>query len=158
MTRDKVTTGAAGAYYVAFQLSAQGYAVGLTTYGTKAIDLFVANPDTLKSVTIQTKTRFNALRTWKDGEYIWYWQVGIKVIHSLVSASYFYAFVDLKGNLSQIPDVFIVPSRKLRNLLNPFPVGVDLDSPKVTSVWCNIQKDDAPKYKNHWDVIEDALA
>jgi hypothetical protein len=154
MAKDKVITGAAGAYYVAFQLSAQGYAVGLTTYGTKAIDLFVAKPDTLKSITVQTKTMFkDASQPWG-----WKWQVGINVIHRLVSTSYFYAFVDLKGDLSQIPDVFIVPSRRLRNLLNPFPVGVDLDSPKVTSVWCNIQKDDAPKYKNRWDVIEDALA
>ncbi len=85
MTKDKPLTGAAGAYYVGFRLSALGYAVGLTTYGTKAIDLFVAKPDTLKSVTIQTKTMFNALRTWKDGTCIWYWQVGINVEILLLS-------------------------------------------------------------------------
>ena len=153
MPRDKVITGAAGAYYVAFQLSAQGYAVGLTTYGTKAIDLFVANPDTRKSITIQTKTMFeDASQSWG-----WKWYVNKKVIHGLVSMSYFYAFVDLKGNLSQVPDVFIVPSRKLRSLLDPFPKRYDLDNPKVTSVWCDIYKNDAPKYKNRWDIIKDVL-
>ncbi len=158
MARDKVLTGAAGAYYVAFQLSAQGYAVGLTTYGTKAIDLFVAKPDTLKSVTVQVKTASKAFVSSKKGWTGWNWQAGINVIHRLVSTSYFYAFVDLKGNLSEIPDVFIVPSCKLRNLLEPFPIGLDLDSPKVTSVWCVIDEEAAPRYRNHWNVIADALA
>ena len=55
-TKDKVLTGAAGEYYVAFQLAASEYAVGLTTRGTRLIDIFVANPKTGKSITIQTKT------------------------------------------------------------------------------------------------------
>jgi len=61
MTKDKALTGAAGAYYVGFRLSALEYAVGLTTHGTRAIDMFVANPDTGKSITIQSKTMLNAL-------------------------------------------------------------------------------------------------
>ena len=61
MTKDKALTGAAGAYYVGFRLSALEYAVGLTTHGTSAIDMFVANPDTGKSITIQSKTMLNAL-------------------------------------------------------------------------------------------------
>ena len=60
MTKDKVFIGAAGAYYVGFRLSASGYTAGLTTCGTKAIDMFVANRDTGKSITIQTKTMLNA--------------------------------------------------------------------------------------------------
>lgn len=158
MARDKSLTGAAGAYYVGFRLSALGYAVGLTTYGTRAIDLLVANPDTLKSVTIQTKTMFeDALVKRKDGTYRWKWQVGVKALRRPVYATFFYAFVDLKGDPSQTPDVFIVPSGELSDLLTVFP-EVDPESPEVTSVWCDIFKDDAPKYKNRWDVINDALA
>jgi len=70
MTKDKALTGATGAYYVGFRLSALGYAVGLTTHGTRAIDMFVANPETGKSITIQTKTMFNAfVRSRKWGPY-----------------------------------------------------------------------------------------
>ena len=60
VTIDTALTGAADAYCIGFQLSASGYTVGLTTCGTKALDMFVANPETGKSMTIQTKTMFNA--------------------------------------------------------------------------------------------------
>jgi hypothetical protein len=158
MEKDKVLTGAAGTYYVAFQLSAQGYAVGLTTYGTKAIDLFVANPDTGKSITIQTKTGSDAfVRSKKYGTF-WHWRVGKpRKAHK----SFFYVFVDLKKNdPSQTPDAFIVPSgelgRSVRRVV--YPRGVDPESPKAKDFWCGIDEEDGPKYKNRWDVIEDALA
>ncbi len=57
---EKVLTGAAGEYYVAFRLAAMGYAVGLTTRGVSTIDLIAANVKTSKSITIQTKTMLNA--------------------------------------------------------------------------------------------------
>lgn len=158
MTKDKVLIGAAGAYYVAFQLSAQGYAVGLTTYGARSIDLFVANPETGKSITIQTKTMFkDAFMSWKDGTCLWKWQVGVNALRRPVHETFFYAFVDLKGNPSQTPDVFIVPSGELRNLLVVFPEGVDPKSPEVKAIWCNIQEEDAPNYRNNWDLIKNVL-
>ncbi len=56
MNKDRALTGAAGEHYVAFRLTAMGYAVGLTTRGTRTVDMVVANPDTGKSVSIDTKT------------------------------------------------------------------------------------------------------
>ena len=76
MTKDKVLTGAAGEYYLAFRLTAMGYAVGLTTRGTRAIDLTVANVKTAKSITVQTKTMLNASAGSKrDAEYWWKWRL-----------------------------------------------------------------------------------
>ena len=77
ITKDKASTGAAGAYYVAFRLAAMGYAVGLTTYGTRSIDLLVANLDTGKSITTQTKTMLKDafVQSRRYGTY-WKWRVG----------------------------------------------------------------------------------
>jgi len=56
MGRDRALTGAAGEHYMAFWLAAMGYAVGLTTRGTRIVDMVVANLDNGKSITIDTKT------------------------------------------------------------------------------------------------------
>ena len=77
VARDRALTGAAGEYYIAFRLVAEGYAVGLTPRGMRSIDLVVANPDTGKSITIQTKTMLNAFVMRKDGSYWWNWRFGI---------------------------------------------------------------------------------
>jgi hypothetical protein len=145
MTKDKALTGAAGAYYVAYRLSALGYAVGLTTYGTRAIDLIVAKPDTGKSITIQTKTMqksFVQSRKW--GPY-WKWPVGKS--QRLPQESYFYAFVDLKNDPVQTPDVFIVPSAELPPLLEEYP----------NMTFCVIYEKDRQKYYDRWDIFKSAL-
>ena len=155
MAKDKALTGAAGAYYVAFQLSAQGYAVGLTTYGTRSIDLIVANPETGESVTIQTKTMFEDafVQSKRWGAY-WKWRVGTRRAEPY--STFFYAFVDLKGNLSKTPDVFIVPSDQLTSLTK----GEEYKdkSGRVIDIWCVIYEKDAEKYRDRWDVIKNALA
>ena len=157
MAKDKALTGAAGEYYVAFRLAAEGYAVGLTPRGTTSIDLIVANPETLKSVTIQTKTMFkDAFVLWKDGTYLWKWQVGVKTLRRPVHKAFFYVFVDLKGNPSQTPDVFIVPSDQLMSLTKDEEYKDK--SGRVIDIWCVIYEKDAEKYRDRWDVIKNALA
>lgn len=155
MAKDKALTGAAGEYYVAFRLLAKGYAVGLTPRGTTSIDLIVAHTDRGKSITIQTKTMGIAFGRTRKGESYWKWRVGKP---RLPHKTFFYAFVDLKDDPSQTPDVFIVPSMELRPFLVPYPKGADLESPNVKDVWCEIEEEDALKYQNRWDLIKDALA
>jgi len=116
MTRDKTLMGAAGEYYVAFRLAAEGYAVGLTAYGTRAIDLVVANPDTGKSITIQTKTGWDAFVPSRKYPPYWKWRVRKFTEHEKL----FYAFVDLEDDPSQAPELFIVPSAKLPELLSKY--------------------------------------
>jgi len=72
VTTDTALTGAADAYCIGFQLSASGYAVGLTTHGTRAIDMFIANPNTGKSITIQTRTIREAPQQNRTGSW-WHW-------------------------------------------------------------------------------------
>lgn len=153
LDRDKILTGAAGEYYVAFRLSAMGYAVGVTTRGARAIDLVVANPKTAKSVTVQTKTMFQASGASKYGGY-WNWRVGVasKPVHR----SFFYVFVDLKGDISKVPDVFIVPSRSLLSLVQDWP---DKKTGEIVDRWAGIDQGSAEerKYKNRWNILERAL-
>ena len=155
MTKDRALIGAAGEYYVAFRLAAEGYAVGLTTHGTRSIDLVVANADTGKSITIQTKTMLKDafVRSRKHGPY-WKWRVGIS--RRPANKAFYYAFVDLKGNPSQTPDVFIVPSDQLTYLTK----GEEYKdkSGQVLDIWCVIYEKDAEKYRDRWDVIKNALA
>ena len=151
---EKVLTGAAGEYYVAFRLAAMGYAVGLTTRGVSTIDLIVANVKTSKSITIQTKTMLNAFTgSKKDAEYWWKWRLGISA--KPVEDTFFFTFVDIKGDASNVPDVFIVPSAKVSRLFDDYKN----DKGELVDRWVGITKgsDEEKKYRNRWDIFQKAL-
>jgi hypothetical protein len=143
---DKALIGAAGEHYVAFRLIARGYAVGLAPRGASAIDLLVANSGTGKSITIQTKTGWKAMYG-SAVEPWWKWPTSRS--RQQPRETFFYAFVDLKNDPSQMPDVFIVPSVEVAPpLLQEFPVGS----------WFVIEdEEDARKYRDRWDLISAAL-
>lgn len=84
--------------------------------------------------------------------------MGIKAYEKPIHKDYFYALVDLKGDPTKTPDVFVVPSKELEHLLEPHPEGVDPASGKLADVWCVIYNKDAEIYKEKWDIITDALA
>jgi len=152
MGKNKALTGAAGEYYVAFQLSARGYAVGFTPRGTKSADLLVNNLETGKSATIQVKTMANAFVPSKKWGPYWKWRVGVS--RGQASKTFLYAFVDLKGNPSGPPDVFIVPSSELPSLLENWKDS----SGRVVDPWCNIEDKDAKSYRNRWVIVDNVLA
>lgn len=156
MNRDTALTGAAGEHYVAFRLAAAGYAVGITTRGTRNVDLVIANPDNGKSISIDTKTMRKAYGH-DSSEYWWKWRMGIHAYQKPIHDDFFYVLVDLKDDPSQIPDIFIVPSNEMVNLLEPHPKGINPASGKLTDVWCVIYDKDASKYKEKWDIIDKAL-
>jgi hypothetical protein len=152
--KDNASIGDAGAHYIAFRLAAMGYAVGLTTHGTRAIDLVVANPGTGKSVTIQTKTMRNALYKQREGPCHHWWAGKPRQEHE----TFFYAFVDLREEQGEhtetpekpkMPDVYIVPSDDVKSLLYPR---------QAERGWYAIEKEeDYKKYKEKWDAIESEL-
>ncbi|MDD5038139.1 MAG: hypothetical protein PHN78_02335 [Dehalococcoidales bacterium] len=153
MSKDFNLTGAAGEHYVAFRLLAMNYAVALTPRGTTSIDMIVASLETGKTITMQTKTRKDAFSKRPS---TWDWRVGRP---RKPFASFFYAFVDLKNDPSQTPDVFIVPSREMRPKgVYPKEAGGDPESPKARDIWFGINEEKAPKYRNKWELIERALA
>jgi hypothetical protein len=151
---EKVLTGAAGEYYVAFRLAAMGYAVGLTTRGVSTIDLIAANVKTSKTITIQTKTMLNAFTgSKKDVEYWWKWRLGIST--KPVEDTFFFTFVDLKGDASNVPDVFIVPSTEVSRLFDEYKN----DKGELVDRWVGITKEsgEEKKYRNRWDIFQKAL-
>ena len=157
MSNDRVLTGAAGEHFIAFQLAARGYAVGLTTRGTRTVDLVVANPETGKSISIDTKTMRNAYE--KSGTESWYkWRMGVSAYKKPIHKDFYYILVDLKDNPKIMPEVFIVPSIELQSLLEPYPKGANPKKDKITDVWCVICSGDVKKYFDKWDVIEAALS
>ena len=148
LTRDKALVGAAGEHYVAFRLSADGYAVGLTARGTMALDLLVANPQTGSSITVQTKTMTNAwVASRKWGNY-WKWRIGSKRLAP--HDRFFYVLLDLREDPSQAPAAFIVPSKQLGPLLEAFGA-------ERPDVWCTIDEETKPQYHERWDLITAAL-
>lgn len=158
MSKDKALTGAAGEHYIAFQLSARGYAVGLTARGTSGADLLVTNLETGKSITVQVKTMLSDafVESRKHGPY-WKWRVGVFRTRPL--ATFYYLFVDLKGNLSKSPDVYVVQSLELEakppELKEPLLEQYPEENPR--DAWCVIYDRDKDRFLNRWDAIRDAL-
>lgn len=155
MSRDKALVGAAGEYYVAFRLSAMGYAVGPTARGTKGADLLVTNLETCKSIAVQVKTGTKAVRR-SQGALLWSWRVGVSGRHP--PNNLYYAFVDLGGAPTEKssppgpPGVFIVHPNALPGLLDEFPT-----KDGRIDVWCNIEEADKEAYFNRWETIMTAL-
>jgi hypothetical protein len=65
--RSRLTTGLAGVageYFVAAELSRQGYVASLTLRNTRGIDILASNADATKSVGIQVKTNQGRRKEW----------------------------------------------------------------------------------------------
>ena len=154
MAKDKALVGAAGVHHVAFQLSARGYAIAVTTPGVEAIDLLAANPKTGKAIAIQVKTTTDAhVNSRKWGPYS-KWRITTDLATPSPHSNLLLALVDLHGGPQATPDVFIVPL----NALSP-PIEVE-SYPQVgppRDFWCSIYDKDATNYKNRWDIVEAAL-
>lgn len=146
---EKALTGAAGEYYIAFRLSALGYAIGLTPRGTRAADLLASNPEKGKTIIIQIKTMMRAfVENRKSGSY-WHWRIGSSRLKP--QDIFYYAFVDLKGNPAESPDVFIIPSLEIK--------------PELLAEYTNYtgvciyetDKGTVKAYLNRWDIVQEAL-
>ena len=60
----KGLSGIAGEYFVAAELSRQGYVASLTLRNTKGIDILASNSDATRSVGIQVKTNKGTAPSW----------------------------------------------------------------------------------------------
>ena len=146
-----VLTGAAGEHYVAYKLSAMGFAVAMTRGGSPTVDLMVGDLSG-HAVSIQVKTA-----RWAHRQYVrsnaknrWEWDVNYKVVN-IRSDSIFYAFVDLKGDTSQSPDVFIVPSHIVAD-------AIERDTkPSDKRIMFRIHESFAENFQERWDRITERL-
>ena len=148
--RSTALTGAAGEHYVAYKLSAMGYAVAMTRGGSPTVDLMVGDLSG-HAVSIQVKTSWHARRepVRSSVKNRWEWDVSHKAIN-IRSDTILYAFVDLKGNPDNTPDVFIVPSHVVADVV----ANMRPNEPRPM-IW--LRDAEAEQYREHWNFITDRL-
>jgi hypothetical protein len=152
--RSGILVGTAGVYFVASQLALRGFHAAPTFGNAPNVDILVGLPDGAATVSIQVKTTWQALRTRGRGDnkqpHNYEWDVGHKSA-KLNQSDLFFAFVDLKGGDTEMPDVFIVPSEVIYNTLSKyFDTGV--------SRWrWHPRVEIASPFKNNWNSLEKHL-
>jgi hypothetical protein len=142
--------GTAGTYYVMAQLAAGGYHASCTFGNAPRVDILVAAEDGHKSLSIQVKTARDARRL-KNNEVIQLqWTLGWKAAKQSYE-NLIYTFVDLKSlSLSEIPDVYIIPSGWVQEYCAPW---VD----EVKWVRFHVSPDEVELFKNKWNLIAEYL-
>jgi len=151
-----ILTGTAGVYFVASQLAAKGLHAAVTFGNAPCVDILVGLPNGAATLSLQVKTSYRALRTrgrGKDKHPDHYeWDVGERSAN-LNQMDLIFAFVDLKGARTELPDVFIIPSELIFKAFDSpyFKSGVKRRwryHPKVDSI---------SQYKNNWKILMDYL-
>ena len=154
--RSGILTGTAGVYFVASRLAAKGFHAAPTVGNAPNVDILVGLPAGEATASIQVKTSWRALRTHGRGDHKhphhYEWDVGERSAN-LNRPGLFFAFVDLKGGGNELPDVFIVPSEDVFRAFDKpfFKSGV-----KRRWRW-HPKCEDAERYKNRWDLLEQYL-
>jgi hypothetical protein len=152
--RSGVLTGTAGVYFVASQLAAKGFHAAPTFGNAPHVDILVGLQNGAATLSIQVKTTWRALRIRGRGKgkvaHHYEWNVGERSAR-LNQPGLFFAFVDLKGMRSEMPDVFIVPSETIYGYFKKyFETGLSRWRwhPRVGSI---------EQYRNNWKMLEDYL-
>ncbi|MCL1971972.1 MAG: hypothetical protein FWG57_03150 [Endomicrobia bacterium] len=107
--------GLSGEFYVLSRLLRKGLDASLTFGNTKAVDIFVRNPNTRKSFNIEVKT--TALEKEYGGKWgkhlFWWLKESILERKEYSDKSFYFAFVWLQPNDNY--EVFIVPGKEVIN-------------------------------------------
>lgn len=135
MARDRTqNTNLAAEFHVASQLFRLGYTTTVTLGHTKEIDLIVAHPDG-RTVTIDVKGLKNKTN----------WPLAPK----LISKNHFYVLVTYLNkfeNVSSDPEVFVIPSTRVKSLLSRWS-----GRPDITAVAYSRVR--GSKHKDAWSVL-----
>ena len=154
--RSGILVGTAGVYFVASRLAAKGFHAAPTFGNAPHVDILVGLPDGEATASIQVKTTWRALRTRGRGKdkqpHHYEWDVGERSA-KLSRPGLFFAFVDLKGAGTKLPDVFIVPSKIVYKAFDNeyFKSGI-----KRRWRW-HPEVEIIDEYKNRWDMLENYL-
>jgi len=154
-------TGAAGVYFLASRLNAEGFQCAPTLGNAPNVDLLVSRIDGSALVSLQVKTTMDGLR-WRgrgDGKkpHHYEWDIGWRDARLYIPTLLF-ALVDLK-KFAELPDVFIVPSKVIADYFDP--------ACAASSGWWSTRSRPDPwhraryhelveelaQYKNNWDTI-----
>lgn len=151
-----VLIGTAGVYFVASQLAAKGFHAAPTFGNAPSVDILVGLPNGGATLSLQVKTSMRALRTRGRGSDKhpdhYEWDVGEKSAN-INQPDLFFAFVNLKGAGTLLPDVFIIPSEIIFKAFDRpyFKSGVKRRwryHPMVDSI---------SQFKNNWKILDDYL-
>jgi hypothetical protein len=148
--------GTAGVYFVASQLAIKGFHAAPTFGNAPHVDILVGLPDGEATASIQVKTTWHALRTRGRGKnkqpHHYEWDVGERSA-KLNQPGLFFAFIDLKGGGTELPDVYVVPSEVIAKAFDRpyFKSGV-----KRRWRW-HPEIDSIEQYQNNWDMLKDYL-
>jgi len=152
-----ILTGTAGVYFVASQLAARDFHAAPTFGNAPSVDILVGLPDGAATLSLQVKTSRRALRTRGRGNdkhpHHYEWAVGEKSAN-LNQPDLFFAFVDLKSAKTELPDVFIIPSKAIFKAFDRpfFKSGAKRYwryHPKVEAI---------SQFKNNWNMLKDYLS
>lgn len=112
-------TGAAGQFYVAYELAAREINAAITLGSAPGVDVFASSSDGSRSLAFQVKTSRSAYRAKRYGHEGFEWDVGASVIGKH-SETFWYAFVDLQElNGVCSPRAYLVPSRWVAEFVKP---------------------------------------
>lgn len=143
MTRANLI-GLTGSYFVAAELSKNGYIALLTTRNTAGIDIIVSNPDTYKSTNIQVKS------TGKNDN----WMLNAK--DEKPHGNLFFILVDLRKTR---PQYYVVPSKLVAKRIakrhKEWLDEVGKKRPhKDTSIRrLHLRDSEREKYRNNWKLM-----
>ena len=109
--KPRASSGLASEFYVTYQLYRRGY-VAVVTYGNaKALDLLAANPEDNRTATLEVKSLKNKTN----------WPIRERSV--VVAKNHFYVLVGYEDRWDRpdaSPRVWVIPSAKIRSLLEPW--------------------------------------
>ena len=144
-TISSILCGVSGEYFVAAELSRQGYIASITLRNTKGIDILASNADASKSASIQVKTNRGSKKGWLLN----------KKAEDYFDDNLFYVFVNL--NDGQPPNFHVVPSKVVaatvkkghaRWLATPGRNGRRHKDNPIRNFW-----DREDQYLNRWELL-----
>jgi len=152
--RSGILVGTAGVYFVASRLAAKGFHAAPTFGNAPHVDILVGQLDGAATLSIQVKTSWRALKTRGRGKnkqpHHYEWDVGEKSA-KLNQPDLFFAFVDLKGDGYEMPDVFILPSRITYKYFEKY-----FESELSRWRW-HPKLEVAEQYKDKWEILSSYL-
>ena len=130
-----ISSGIAGEYLTAGELSRRGYIASITMKNSKGVDILVTNADATKSLAVQVKTNQGDLKWWLLD----------KKAENYHADNLFYIFVNL--NNGQAPAYFIVPSKIVAKTIK------DNHELWLKTPGKRGQPHKEQKYLNRWDLL-----
>lgn len=145
MTKNSVSIGNSGEYFVAGELERRGFTVALPMANVKDFDLLAINRDTHEQFAIQVKTTIHNKKSWPMN----------KKNEDLIGTNILYFLVYLNG--TDMPEYHIVPSAVVADTIRRShqkwlrEPGINGQPHNDNTI--RVFKDEEDLYKDRWDLL-----